>query len=296
MGYGAKAILLLISALLLGGCTWLRGQSDEITQRAMGAEPLAQQYAVCRSASANTTTPCTSALVGYTDIQNTTEAQQWIGGAAADSYGKCMAFVARMAYGDNLTNAALDITAVGLAGAGAITAPLHSAQVLAALAGVATASRAAINSDIFMQNTAPVIAQKINSTYNAEMKTFLGQTATASQANLATMYGQLQAYHADCTLTGALAALGNGTTATTIKAPLTTDVLKTGAIIADPTNQLQYQVTTAYSSNPPGTFSYVQATIGQALPPNPATPQFVAATSFLATANTDGAFLLKPGN
>jgi hypothetical protein len=234
-------------------------------------------------------------LVSYTDVQNATEAQQWIGGAAADSYGKCTAFVARMAYGDNLTNAALDITAVGLAGAGAITAPLHSAQVLAALAGIATASRAAINSDIFMQNTAPVIAQKINSTYNAEMKTFLGQTATANQANLATMYGELQAYHSDCTLTGALAALGNGTTATTIKAPLTTDALKTGAIIADPTKQLQYQVTTAYSSAK-GTFSYVEGAIGQAWPPTPATPQSVAATGFLATANTDGAFLLKPGS
>jgi hypothetical protein len=295
MGYGAKAIVLLIGASLLGGCTWLRGQSDEITQRAMGAEPLAEQYAVCRAASANITTPCASMPVGYTDVQNATEAQQWIGGAAADSYSKCMAFVARMAYGDNLTNAALDITAVSLAGAGAITAPLRSAQTLAALAGIATASRAAINSDIFMQNTAPVIAQKINSTYNAEMKTFLGQTATATQGNLGTMYAQLEAYQSDCTLTGALAALGNGTTATTIKAPLTTDTLKTGAIIADPTAQQQYKVTTAYSSNPPGTFSYVQAAIGQAFPPDNTTAQSVAAAGFLTKANTDGAFLLTPG-
>jgi hypothetical protein len=298
-----RAVAALVIASLLGGCSWLRSQADATAERALGAEPLAGQYPVCPASSGgtgtqtgtNVATPCLSTETAYTNVQTNAEAQQWIGAAASDSVGKCSAFIARMAYGDNFSNTALDITAIGLAGAGAITVPLHSAQTLAALAGITTATKAAINNDIFMQNAAPVIAQKINATYMPELKTFLGQTGSATQANLASLYGQLLAYHADCTLTGALAALDTGTNASTSKAPLTTSVLLAGATIADPTNQLQYQVTTAYSAGA-GTFSYVQAAIGAAFPANLTTAQSVAATGFLATANSYGAFLLKPGS
>jgi hypothetical protein len=274
----AKIVVVLTIGLPLVSC---EKYLDRKAERAMGAEPLENSYPVCIEDA-----KCPKLTVG--EVKTDPGATQWIGEAASDSVQKCRVFLARLGYGQNALNLGFDVVSIGLAGAAAITVPVHSAQTLAALAGISTGARAAIDSDIFQQNAAPVITQKINATYMPGVRTLLGQTVEATHVNLPTMYGKLLATHSDCTLNAALSALANNTAAKPSTLLLTTDALKVNAVLVDPTTQQWYKVTTGYTTASPN-ITIIKQTVAT---PFLATPQSIAADSLLTQLNADGGFVL----
>jgi|GEM_PF-3112506 len=275
----------LAAPLFLNACTSAREQLeiDRTQQRAMGAEPLAERYNVC--ATPDRTGACAQPAA-FADVSDA-DAPKWLGAAAGDSYKKCQSFLARLAYGETAWNTGLDIVAVGLAGAGAITVPIKAAQTLSALAGITTATKATIDSDVFMQNAAPVISQKISTTYMADLKALLAQTAQAKAGTLPAMYAQLLTVHGECTLMSALASLGTGTGAGSSRVPLQTTVLAPGATISDPIQQLWYKIG---ATDQTGTnVTYKATKIGGAFTNAPDMTMKIA--DFMAALNADGAFV-----
>jgi hypothetical protein len=287
-----RAGMAALVVAMLAGCASFRTQVDQEAQRAVGAEALATEYPICPPVQGSGT--CTPTSVNYNNVTTDSVAQTWIGEAAADSVAKCTAFLARLSAGQAVTNSAFDITAIALSGAAAITVPIRSAQTLAALAGITTASKAAISSDVFEQNAAPAVAQKIIGTYMPEMRTFIGQTGAVTAKSFPGVYAQLLANHFDCSLTAALASLGSGNAGSATKVPLTNAMLLKNAVIVDLTAKQTYNVTTAYSSAD-GTVGVASYPIGT-VPPTPLQGNKLQAASLLTTLNNDGAFLLTPGS
>jgi hypothetical protein len=230
-------MILLATTILVAGCgedNWVAVEKDRIAERAMGAAPLADTYAVCANeVTVQTTVKKTETETETKTVKNCTKEQrsaadvpvgqekQWIGAAASDSIKKCSAFIARMAYGRNASNVGFDITSIALSAAAAITVPVHSAQTLAALAGISTASKAALDADIFAQNAGPLIAQKINATYIPAIRSLLKEANAPDQQTLPNLYGELLAIHVDCSLNSALSALGGNIPHSSEKPPIT---------------------------------------------------------------------------
>ncbi len=148
-----------LALLLLSGYEHVREENDLEGQRLLGPEKLEGAYTLSGSVSPTT-------LEAATALPDTTmQKQEWLGDAVLDSLHKCQAFTARLRAVRSSFDLALDVATLGLAGAAAITVPARSANLLAALAGISTGTRAAFDTDVYQQNTAPLIVQQINKTY-----------------------------------------------------------------------------------------------------------------------------------
>ena len=278
MGKSALAAMLLVS-----GCGALRDRAnwDQEMVRLVGAEPLVGAYALS----------ATSAPVGIEGVDAAKE-PIWIGLAANDSVRKCQAWVARLAVGQTAVNTMLDITAIGLAGAGAITIPLRSAQTLSALAGITTASKAAINSDVFAQNTAPIIAQQVSKTYWANIQNVIREAPTANATNLASLYGKLLVTHNQCSLPMALASLTTDATAKPVANPAVTATdLTKGALLTDLKTRTQYRVVDVLLSS--GKIKVTKWPVGAKEPTT--SPDELAPADFLKLVTADYTFVQIPG-
>ena len=267
---------------LLAGCDAYHAVADKEAMRFAGAEALDDSYRAAANVAAQT-----AVEVGSSD------AKSWIGAAASDSLRKCQAFIGRVTVGRIVPDLTLDVAALGLAGAATISEPIRVAKTLAALAGISTGTRAAIDTDVFAQNTAPVIVQKIQQTYYGQMKDFLEQIRQAGTVNVSVEYGNLLYIHSQCSLPLAVAAIGNNlTVANTPVATFDGNDLRNGALILDPGERAYYLISVSGAQ-----MSYVTWPLGHGPTPPTALPaaKNTDAGTLAKHFSIDGAILAKPG-
>jgi hypothetical protein len=243
----------------LSGCGLIDGAqsySDKQAIRAIGPEPLDGKYYIpaapatsggsapqtsppptnttANNGSQNAAAPTSSApsvLAGLDVLisQDSAAKAAWLAQAVLDSRDKCDKFTARLTATKNSVDLGLDILTLGLAGASPITVPSRSANTLAALAGISAGTRAAIDSDIYQQNTAPIIVEKIDQTYGAALKAYVVPSSNGD-INVAAEYAKIRMIHSQCSVIMALANVSNSTTAS---APLTSkDIVDKGVYAA----------------------------------------------------------------
>lgn len=259
MGLTRWAVL-LGTAMALGGCVALRPAEDTAARRAIGPEELDGQYAV------DGRTPLTLGAV-MTAAGDVTGAVQvgWIAMAKKDSMDKCEAFMARLTSSHDAADLAFDVTTLGLAGASSVTLPARSAQLLAALAGMSAGARAAFDTDVFQQNTAPFIAKQINDGYWAAISRYSVPLSTDATLNVADEYTKIQLIHHDCSLNYALAQM-TGANATAAPSLSLSDVADKAKFTAQ---GMTIQVTVPPGATPTSytlTFTIAGVTANSAIP------------------------------
>jgi hypothetical protein len=140
----AASTIAILCGLLLSNCKMIRQETDTEAQRLLGPERLDGAY-------------MPDLTIDKAISQSGPTQQAWLGAAVLDSLQKCQAFTARLGVVHGGDDLALDVTTLGLTGAAAVTVPAHVASTLAVLAGISAGTRAAIDADLYQQNTAPVI-------------------------------------------------------------------------------------------------------------------------------------------
>jgi len=198
---GLTPIISVFLALVCAGCGNTPTMADKQARKAIGPEGLDGSYAINK----NDMTLADAIVSKDASIQ-----AAWLAMAKMDSMAKCDAYTTRLTIARSGTDLTLDIATLALAGASSITLPVRSANTLAALAGISAGTRAAIDEDVYQQNTAPFIAQQINLTYWSDIKAY-SVPSSAGPIDVGNEYAKIIAYHHECSLTAALGQLAKAT-------------------------------------------------------------------------------------
>ena len=142
-----------------------------------------------------------------------------------DSVMKCSLFLTHMSVTQRSDSFILDVAALIASTVGSAVSPIAVAHIFSAVAAVSTGTKTALDSDIFQQETAPLIVQAIDQTYFVEMKQYVDNFKEADPLE---EYVKIALIHKDCSLDAAVAKLGVKPTTPTPAKAVKTDSIKVG--------------------------------------------------------------------
>ena len=181
-------LAVLLASSGLGGCAALQYQIEAQTAAVTGAEPL------------NTTTPKLGAAPGHTP---TSKAE--LADSITESYQKCEAYKRSLLFGSRASNFGFDVLTTVFSALATAFTPVGTVHALTAAATISSGSKTALDADIYVNATAPLMAQALSMTYDAQMKALQDKLAAAPDAATPNVYfSEVVAVHLKCSLTEAM--------------------------------------------------------------------------------------------
>jgi hypothetical protein len=133
----------------------------------------------------------------------------YVGSIAFESATKCDEFIATLTSDQSSINTGASIVSTFLTAIGTAVTPIHTAHALSAGATITSASRDAINSNLYNKDTFAAFHSALQATYYAKLNTYIDALSTTdeSQIDVSVEATKLQTIHALCSLAAAESAI-----------------------------------------------------------------------------------------
>jgi hypothetical protein len=140
--------------------------------------------------------------------------KEYLGFVLIDSGQKCQEFADRLSTAQRGVDTSFDILSGVLSALATAFTPLATVHALTAAATISTATKSAINADVYARAAASLILQQINNTYYVEIKKYRDDLLARDDRNIvpALEVSSIEAIHRQCSLDSALAALSQAGT------------------------------------------------------------------------------------
>lgn len=135
----------------------------------------------------------------------------YVGLLLDQSERKCHSFLGGLSATERAGDTTLDIFTTIFSALGTAFTPLATVHGLTAAATISSGAKTALDADIYVRETAPLIVQAIDNTYYKEYAAYTNALSTKSDADInpAVEFNIIKAFHKDCTLDSALASLSS---------------------------------------------------------------------------------------
>jgi len=178
-----------------------------------------------------------------------TNGNEYAGILLSTSATNCLQFMNRLSVAERGIDTGFDISSTVLSSLATAFTPLATVHALSAASAISTGTKTAIDSDIYVKETAPLIIQELNVTYWTDYYTEQKRIQDLGATTQVDPYIELsfvQGLNRECSLDYAIANLSKTSAAASVKqAPITKNQLSQGNVITSPVNGIQYQITEA---------------------------------------------------
>ena len=213
LGHSNVTLIGVVSLILLGtglsGCATLQKGLDQQTQAVTGAAPL------------------------NTKIYPTNKAQ--LLASIADSYQKCGVYKRTLLFGSRASNFGFDVLTTTFSALATAFKPVATIHSLTAAATITSGSKTALDADVYMNATAPLMAEALSQSYDDKMQALHDEIASEGDGRLTHDFSEIERIHESCSLSQALVALQtlqSKASAATTPAPVTEAAVVPGAKFA----------------------------------------------------------------
>lgn len=181
------AALVLPGAIALSGCTGIYKVMRGDPHGLVAAEPL---------------------KVTDTDLQkeatmNDVEKREFLGGVVLDSEIKCTDFLDNLVFSENSVNTTGDILSTTMSSLATVFTPLSTVHALTAGATITTASKAAIDSDIYAKASITTFQTALEQSYFKSIGTYRDALPTMTNIVVSAEVAKIESIHATCGLAAA---------------------------------------------------------------------------------------------